>query len=161
MNFVITKDFKSPYAVATGMPHKPTALKTAKFNKGQIIKGELKKDAVGKSAFVMFKNTIVVPLDCVKQVVTKEVNMSNVTGGNTKANTSNNLSIMPFDKTPTKDEQKKRYADAIIIGAILGFIGVYYAEKQGYIQAVEQKNRVIGAVAGGLAGAYLVYRFKK
>ena len=161
MNFVITKDFKSPYAVATGMPHKPTALKTAKFNKGQIIKGELKKDGVGKSAFVMFKNTIVVPLDCVKQVVTKEVDMSNVTGG-ARANTSNGLSVkLPFDKTPTKDEQKKKYADAIIIGAILGFIGVYYAEKQGYIQAAEQKNKIIGAVAGGLAGAYLVYRFKK
>ena len=160
MNFVITKDFKSPYAVATGMPHKPTALKTAKFNKGQIIKGELKKDGVGKSAFVMFKNTIVVPLDCVKQVVTKEVDMSNVTGS-TRPNTTNNLSVMPFDKSPRKDEQKKKYADAIIIGAILGFIGVYYAEKQGYIQAAEQKNKIIGAVAGGLAGAYLVYRFKK
>jgi len=160
MNFVITKDFKSPYAVATGMPHKPTALKTAKFNKGQIIKGELKKDGMGKSAFVMFKNTIVVPLDCVKQVVTKEVDMSNVIGG-IRANTLNNSNAIPLDKTPTKDEQKKKYADAIIIGAILGFIGVYYAEKQGYIQAAEQKNRVIGAVAGGLAGAYLVYRFKK
>jgi hypothetical protein len=159
MNFVVTKDFKSPYAVATGIPHKPTALKTAKFNKGQIIKGELKKDGMGKGAFVMFKNTIVVPIDCVKQVVTKDVDMSNVTG-NPRANSNTN--VISFDKTPSKkDDKKKQYADAIIIGAILGFVGVYYAEKQGYIQAPEQKNRIIGAVVGGLAGAYLVYRFKK
>ena len=152
MNFVVTKNFKSPYAVATGLPHKPTGLKTMPFKKGQIISGELKKDGRGDTAFVMYKGTIVVPLDCVKQVVTKEVNMSNAVGPV--------RSSIVMNRPQTKVEEKNMYIDAIILGAIAGFASVYYAEKKGMIETTSMNNKIIGAALGGAAFGYLTYRFK-
>lgn len=160
MDFVVTKNFKSPYAVATGVPHKPTALKTANFKKGQIIKGDIKKDDVGNNAFVMYRNTIVVPLDCVRQVLTKEVDLKNGFSNATGSSKPLSAQAQIIKVQPPKEEVRKKYIDAIIIGGILGFVATYYAEKKGYVQP-EEKNKMIGVALGSLAGLYLVYRFKK
>lgn len=154
MNFIAIQSFKSPYVVATGLPHRPTAMKVKTFKKGEIISGELKKGADGNPNFVLYKGVIVVPLSCVKQVVTKEIDMSNVPG-----DTASKPTIKVAELS--KEDKRKRYADAIFIGGILGFGATYYAEKQGWIAPPDKKNRIVGAVIGALAGAYFIYRFKK
>jgi F0F1-type ATP synthase assembly protein I len=93
-----------------------------------------------------------VPLDCVKQVVTKEVNMSNALGPV--------RSSIVMNRPQTKTEEKNMYIDAIILGAIAGFASVYYAEKKGMIETTSMNNKIIGAALGGAAFGYLTYRFK-
>ncbi len=153
MDFVATQSFKSPYVVSTGKPHNPTAIKTLTFKKGDIIKGELKRAKDGSPSFVLHKGIVVVPLNCVKQVVTKEIDMSNAEG---------KPSVLPTNiANISKEEKKKKYLDGIIIGGLLGFLGFMYAEKQGWVQSTETKNRMYAGIAGALAGLYIVYRFPK
>ena len=71
-SFVVTKDFKTPFVQVTGMPHKPQALKFKTFRKGEIINGEL-KHVNNKPAFIMVGGQLVVPIEAVQRVVTKEV----------------------------------------------------------------------------------------
>jgi hypothetical protein len=151
MDFVATQNFKSPYVLATGKPHQPTAIKVLQFKKGDVIVGELKRDKEGKPAYILHKGIVVIPLNCVRQVLTKEINMSAVDGEKI---------TMKVNATTPSAEKKKMYMDSVIVGGILGFAVTYYAEKKGYIAVASQKNKVIGAIIGGLAGAYLVYRFK-
>ena len=162
MDFVATQNFKSPYVVSTGMPHKPTQIKTKSFRKGDIIVGEMKTDKFGKPAFVMHKGVMVVPLSCVKIVVTKDINpnvTSNAEGDNVP--TKPPVKTININKPTSETEKKKKYLDGMIIGALAGFGAAYYAEKKGWIAVPEQKNKIIGAVVGALAGAYMVFRFTK
>lgn len=153
MDFVATQNFKSPYVVSTGRTHNPTAIKTISFRKGDIIKGELKRAKDGSPAFVLHKGIVVIPLNCIKQVVTKEIDMSNAEG---------KPSTLPTNlANSSKEEKKRKYLDGIIIGGLLGFAGFIYAEKQGWVQSTETKNRLYAAIAGALAGLYIVYRFPK
>lgn len=155
MDFVATKDFVTPYVVSTGMPHKPTRICKKKFKKGEIITGEI-KTANGKPAFVLHKGVMVVPLAVVKQVITKDLDVSNAVGDNiVKSNPKVEVRL-----GDTKKDSNKQYIDALVIGAIVGFAGVLLAEKQGWIANVEQKNRLYGAIGGAILGAYIVYRKK-
>jgi len=167
MDFVATQDFKSPYVISTGMPHKPTAIKTKTFKKGEIICGEMIKKN-GKPAFVMYKSTIVVPLSCVKQVLVKDINVNNGQGSSGADGSSNSSSSSSNDNKPKvivdiksngKSVDKRKYLDAIIVGGLVGFGVTFLAEKKGWIAVASQKNKIIGAVSGALAGAYLMYRF--
>ena len=161
MDFVATQNFKSPYVVSTGMPHKPTQIKTKAFKKGEIIVGEMKTDKCGKPAFVMHKGVMVVPLSCVKIVVTKDINpnvTSNADGGDISAKPK---TIVLSKSTTSVTDKKKKYLDGMILGALAGFGATYYAEKKGWIALPEQKHKIIGAVVGALAGAYVVFRFTK
>lgn len=160
MDFVATQDFKSPYVVSTGMPHKPTQIKTKSFKKGEIIVGELKNDKYGKPAFVMHKGVMVVPLSCVKIVVTKDIN-PNVSSSADGGDISAKPKTVVVNKPTSDTEKKKKYLDGMILGALAGFGAAYYAEKKGWIAVPEQKNKIIGAVVGALAGAYMVFRFTK
>jgi hypothetical protein len=160
MDFVATQDFKSPYVVSTGMPHKPTQIKTKSFKKGEIIVGEMKTDKFGKPAFVMHKGVMVVPLSCVKIVVTKDIN-PNVSSSADGGDISAKPKTVVVNKPTSDTEKKKKYLDGMILGALAGFGAAYYAEKKGWIAVPEQKNKVIGAVIGALAGAYVVFRFTK
>jgi hypothetical protein len=156
MDFVATTDFKSPYVVSTGRPDKPTAIKVKKFKKGDIIVGEM-KHANGQPAFVLWKGVVVVPLSCVKQVITKEINTtSSVEGGEVKKETSKATTTdIKLSKNP-----KIQYMDAILLGSALGAGAAYLAEKQGWIAEPSSKNKLIGAVIGAVIMTYGVYRFK-
>jgi hypothetical protein len=149
-SYIITHDFKAPYVQITGIPHNPQAIKMKKFSKGDIIRGEL-KHANNKPAFILVNGVCVVPLDVVKELVTKEV-VSGADGNSSKESKPKSKVI----SIPTNP--KVRYADAIIIGAIIGAAGAYLAEKQGWISEPDKKNKLYGAGIGALAAAYIVYR---
>lgn len=154
--YIFTQSFKSPYVTATGMPHKPTKIQMKKFQKGEVIKGELKV-VNGKPAFILAFGTIVVPLSVVREVITKEV----VTGtdGSTVKDTGSKPSTTLAIKPAATNRIK--YLDAAIVGAVLGFSGVYLAEKKGWIAQPDKKYKIYGAIGGALAAAYIVFRFKK
>ncbi len=164
MDFVATTDFNSPYVVSTGMPHKPTQIKTQRFKKGQIITGKMIQDG-NKPAFVLWKGVVVVPLSCVKKIIVKDINLNStdtVTSsaeGDIRAEKPKVTPVSPKDKA--KAEDRKKYMDGLIIGAIVGVGGAHLAQKKGWIPVPDKKNLLIGAVIGGLLGAYLVYRLKK
>jgi hypothetical protein len=41
---------------------------------------------------------------------------------------------------------------------LVGFLGVHFAQKKGYIPDEDKKYKLYGALGVGLLGAYLVYR---
>ena len=147
-SYIFTRDYKSPMVVATGLAHNPQAIKFKKFQKGEIVRGEL-KHANNKPAFLLVNGVCVVPLDIVKELVTKEV-VSNASGPS-----SSEPKVQKI-KVPTNP--KVRYGDAMILGAIVGFVGVYVAEKQGWISEPDNKYKMYGALAGAALAAYVVYR---
>jgi len=166
MDFVATTDFKTPYVVSTGMPHKPTKIMTKNFKKGDIICGEL-KESKGKPAFVLYKGVMVIPLNVIKKVVTMDINTQTSSANGVGTSGSSEEPAVRVQQTPkTVAEAKKKaglnkYLDAVILGAILGYGVTYFAEKKGWLPtAVDQKNKLIGASIGALGGAYMVYRFK-
>jgi hypothetical protein len=147
-SYIFTKDYKSPMVVATGLAHNPQSIKFKRFQKGEIVRGEL-KHANNKPAFLLVNGVCVVPLDIVKELVTKEV-VSNASGS-----TSSEPKVKKI-KVPTNP--KVRYADAMILGAIVGVVGVYVAEKQGWIAEPDRKYKLYGALGGAVLAAYIVYR---
>ncbi len=151
-DYVITQDFKSPYVVSTGMAHKPTEIKAIHFKKGQVIQGELKTSG-GKPSFVLYKGVVVVPCSMVRKVETKQIVVSNASGDDNKAAESKKQVAVIKNK-------KTRYIDAMIVGAIAGFGGTYFAEKKGWLKTVETKNRLIGMAIGAAAAMYVAYRIK-
>lgn len=151
-SYVLVQDFKAPYVIATGMPHKPSKIMLKKYVKGEIITGEL-KTAKGKPVIVLVNGVIPIPITMLKEVVTKEIiNGANGTQSTTKINPSQ--SIVIAKKTNT------RYFDAGILGAILGVGAAYLAEKQGWIAQPDKKNKLYGAAIGAVLAMYLVYRKK-
>ena len=167
MDFLVKKDFKTPYIIATGQPHRPTEVKVKLFKKGQIVSGEIQKTN-GKASYVLHKGSMVIPLSCIDKVVTQkitnQIEVSSAEGDTKQATSTGKITIDPKGKgipvtTASSDEKKKKYLDAIIVGAVIGVVGVFYAEKKAWLPNVEQKNKIIGGLVGALAGAYLVYRF--
>ena len=150
-SYIITENIKSPYVQVTGLPHKPQAIKFKQFSKGQIVKGEM-KHANNQPAFLLVDGVCVVPVSYVKEVVTKEV--TSEAAGPSKE-------TQPV-KADTKFSLRNpiQYADAVIIGALVGIAAVYIAEKQKWIETPDKKNKLYGAGIGALAGLYLRYRFK-
>jgi hypothetical protein len=148
-SYIVTQSFKTPLVRVTGMAHKPQEIRFKQFRKGDIVKGEL-KHANNKPAFVLVGSQLVVPLNAVKELVTKEI----VSSADGESKPQEKVKI-----TPNKDP-KMKYLDAVILGGLAGFGGVYLAEKQGWIPNVDKKNRIYGALVGAAAGLYLVYRFK-
>lgn len=152
-SYIVTQDFKTPYVVNTGQPHRPTEIKAKCFKRGQIINGEM-KHANNQPAFVLVKGTLVVPLSVVKEVIAKDIN-SGADGVNvSNMNTSASKTIV-VDKNP-----KMKYFDAAIIGALLGVGAVYLAQKKAWIKIPDKKNFLYGAGIGALAGFYIMYRQK-
>lgn len=152
--YIATHDFKAPYVEVTGMPHNPQQVKFKTFRKGQQFRGEL-KHANNKPAFILAENNAIVGLDTVKEIVTKQV------GSETRANEMSSFNGSPTGETkkvtvPTNP--KVRYIDAMLLGALVGVVGVVIAEKQGWITEPDRKYKLYGALAGGLAAAYIVYR---
>lgn len=157
MDFVANQDFSTPYVIATGQPHRPTQICKKKFKKGDIITGEI-KTANGKPSFVLHKGTMMIPLSCVKQIVVKDIVISNADGDDKVAKTNPKVEVKTITPQATKN---KKYIDGIVIGAIAGFGGTILAEKQGWIKEINKKNRIYGAVIGAVIGCYVVYKMKK
>jgi hypothetical protein len=147
-SYIFTKDFKSPMVVATGLAHNPQSIKFKRFQKGQIVRGEI-KHANNKPAFILVNGVCVVPLDVVKELVTKAV-VSNADGGSDAPKKAKKVVV------PTNP--KVRYVDAMILGAIVGALGVYLAEKQGWIGEPDRKYKLYGALGGAALASYIVYR---
>jgi hypothetical protein len=150
-SYIVTQNFKSPIVRVTGMPHKPQEIRFKKFIKGDIIKGEL-KHANNQPAFILVGGACVVPLNVVKELVTKEI-VSDANGESTEAN-KKEVKIVP------NQGPRMKYLDAVIIGGALGAGAAFLAEKQGWIAMPDKKNKIYGAVIGAAIGLYMVYRFK-
>lgn len=147
--YIITKDVKVPIVVTQGMAHRPAQIRYKLYRKGEMVQGEL-KHSNNKPTFVLVGAMGVIPLDCVQEVTSIPV-----------ANTEN-VSSADATNEPKKDvvtvNPKVKYGDAMIIGALVGFLGVHFAQKYEYINAEDNKLKLYGAIGGGLLGMYLVYR---
>jgi len=146
--YIVTRDFQAPYVVATGIMHKPQRVEYKKFRKGQIIKGVM-KFSNGKPAFVLVGGVLPVEIGCLADITTNEIVVSNVEG--------------PTDQKPLKDKvtnlnPKVKFIDAMLIGALVGAVGIHLAEKKGLIKTPDEKNKIYGAIVGGLLAWYIVYR---
>jgi hypothetical protein len=155
MDFVATTDFVTPYVVATGMPHKPTRICKKQFKKGEIITGEI-KTVKGEPSFVLHKGVMVIPFSCIKQVITKDIQVSNF---DNKVIKDKNPTVEVKVPATSKDK-KKQMLDMILLGAIVGFGAVILAEKQGWIEGEDKKNRLYGGLVGAFLGGYYIYRQK-
>ena len=145
--FILSQDYKSPYMVITGMAHKPHQVEYKAFKKGQAITGRVHHKN-GKPAFVMVGGALVFPLNVLKEAVVKEQILSNAEGKKEET-----VSITK------KSGDKFKYIDAAILGGLLGFGAVWYAEKKAWIPVGDKKNKIIGVAIGAALTAYLVYRF--
>jgi hypothetical protein len=155
-SYILTNDYKAPYVTATGMPHNPSALRFKQFRKGQIIKGEL-KHANNKPAFLLVNGVCVVPLDVVKELVTKDV----ISHSDGEGSIKNSVTKAIGGSSKTNSNPKVRYIDALLLGGLVGFGAVILAEKQGWLGAeTDKKYRLYGALGAGLLAMYVVYRSK-
>lgn len=157
MDFVATQEFETPYVIATGQPHRPTQICKKKFKKGEIITGEI-KTAKGKPSFVLHKGVMLIPLSCVKQVITRDITVgadSAVSDNTIKANPKVEVRTIK-----TSDQKNKDYFGGVLIGGALGLAGAILAEKQEWIPA-EKKNKMYGIIAGALIGIYFIYKKNK
>lgn len=148
--YIFTHDCKAPYVEITGKPHSPQEIKMLKFRRGDQVKGEL-KHANNKPAFILGPKNAIIPLDVVKELVTKSVI------GDTAAMASSSFTG-PKKPVALPTNPKIRYMDAMLIGAGLGLVAVILAEKQGWIAEPDSKYKWYGAAAGAAAAAYIVYR---
>jgi ABC-type enterobactin transport system permease subunit len=151
-SYVFKQDFKAPYVVATGLPHRPTKIMLKKYKQGQIIQGQMVM-AKGKPSVLLVSGVIPIPLTVIREVVTKEILQSNASGNPT---TTTNLSsaVVVGKKSNT------RYIDAAILGAILGLGAAYLAEKQNLLGQPDKKNKLYGAAIGAVLAMYIIYRKK-
>jgi hypothetical protein len=153
-SYVVIKDFQTPQVFQTGYSHSPAKIGWRRFKKGALVKGEL-KTADGKPAFILVGKMTVVPIECVKEVVTKDVNTSNFVSDENASKESPDKVKEYMQKTAPKVQ----YMDAILIGALVGGIGWYFAEKKGWVDNLNPKNRLYAAGAGALLAGYFVYRY--
>jgi hypothetical protein len=156
MDFVATTDFVTPYVIATGQPHKPTQICKKQFKKGDIITGEV-KTVKGKPSFVLHKGVMVIPFSCVKQVVVKDIVLSNLDGTSDSVAKTNPKVELKVIKT--SDQKNRDYFGGVLIGGALGFGAVILAEKQEWL-APDKKNKMYGIIAGAVIGVYCIYRKK-
>jgi len=147
--YVITKDVKVPLVVNSGQAHRPAQIRYKVYRRGEQVQGEL-KHSDNKPAFVLVGQMGVLPLNCVQEVTSVPVT-SNADGATDKKEEK---------QVEVKKDTKVQYGDAMIIGALVGFVGVFMAQKYGYLDQENKKFRLYGALGGGLLGVYLVYRNK-
>jgi hypothetical protein len=162
-SYVLTADFRAPYVVATGHPKNPQQIKTKMFREGEIVKGEL-KHANNQPAFILVAGTLVIPVDCIKELTTRAIVEDDkiVPAEVVEEKTTNEVVIKTDSakKSMLKSSNPKvKYMDAIIIGGIAGLGGIYLAGKQGWIAEIDKKHYLYGGLVGAVLGAYLVYRF--
>ncbi len=153
-DFVVTQDFKTPKVTSTGNNRQPTRIDFKYFKKGSVIKGFLHTDKSGNPDVLMIHDgTLAVPLDVIKKVVVKDIQTSGFDGP--AKSDKPKVSLKPKDT-------KTRYLDAFVAGAIAGLILTIVSEKKGWLALNEEspyQNKLIGAAAGSVIAAFIVYRF--
>lgn len=153
--YVVVKDFQTPQVFQTGYSHSPAKIGWRRLKKGQMIKGEMKTEN-GKPAFILMGKMTVVPINCVKEVVTK--NVENTSGF------SDDDSAAPPKTDKVKEYMKKtqpkiQYMDAILLGAVVGGVGWWYAERQGWVDNINPKAKIVAAGVGAGVAWYFIYRY--
>lgn len=147
--YILTKDLKTPFVIHTNQPHNPQVIKYKNFKAGQYVKGILNlKD--GKPDFVLVAKRLVIPITALKEVVTKEI----VSGGDGK------VAIKKIEESVKTGKASIKYADAVIVGALIGVGAVYLAEKKQWIATPDKKNMLYGAAIGAALLGYIVYRIR-
>jgi ABC-type enterobactin transport system permease subunit len=151
-SYVFKQDFKAPYVVSTGLPHRPTKIMLKKYKRGQIIQGQMVM-AKGKPSVLLVSGVIPIPLTVIREVITKEIVQSNASG--TPTTTTNLSSAVVVGK-----KSNTRYIDAAILGAILGLGAAYFLEKRNLLGQPDKKNKLYGAAIGAVLAMYFIYRKK-
>ncbi len=149
-SFIINKVVRTPYVVDTNLPHKPRLIKYKKFKPGDMITGTGKCNPHGKPMFVLVGGTLVIPMDAVSELVTKEI-VSDFSGKS---------DVKKVTEAVKKGNPKTKYIDGAIIGAVLGLGVVILAEKRQWISVPTKQNKIYGAVIGAGILAYIVYRIR-
>jgi hypothetical protein len=149
--YIFTHDCKTPYVEITGKPHMPQEIKFLKFRRGDQVRGEL-KHANNKPAFILGPKNAIIPMDCVKELVTKAV------VGDTPTMAASSFNGAQTTKTAVPTNPKVRYIDAMLLGGAVGLVAVVVAEKQGWIAESDPKYKWYGALVGAVGAAYIVYR---
>ncbi len=146
----MTKTVKTPYVINTPFPHKPTAIKYKEFKEGQTVKGVIQYRG-GKPAYIVVKRVFIIPINAVKELVTREVETSDNFTGNAKQ------SLETFAKT---GNPKIKYMDAALAGAVVGLAAVWFAQKKNWLTPPDKKNYGYGALGGAAIFTYIVYRIR-
>jgi hypothetical protein len=152
--YIISNTVKVPFVVNSGQAHRPPQIKFRTFKKGEMVQGEL-KHSNNKPSFILVGKMGVIPLECVQEVNSTPIAVP------TTSNASGDTAVETADEKNKEviiENPKIRYADAFLIGALVGFLGVHFAQKKGYIPDEDKKYKLYGALGVGLLGAYLVYR---
>jgi hypothetical protein len=149
--YIFTHDCKAPYVEVTGIPHKPQDIKFLKFRRGDQVRGEM-KHANNKPAFILGPKNAIIPIDVVKELVTKAV------VGDTQTMAASSFDASAQAKKTVPSNPKVRYIDAMLLGAVVGLVAVIIAEKQGWIAEPDSKYKWYGAGLGAAAAGYIVYR---
>lgn len=149
--YIFTHDCKAPYVEITGKPHNPQEVKFLKFRRGDQVRGEI-KHSNNKPAFILGPKNAIIPLDVVKELVTKAV------VGDTSQLASSSFDASTQAKKTVPSNPKVRYIDAMLLGAVVGIVAVIVAEKQGWIAEPDSKYKWYGAGLGAVAAGYIVYR---
>lgn len=147
--YIITKDVKVPIVVNSGQAHRPAQIRYKTYRKGEMVQGEL-KHSNNQPAFVLVGKMGVIPLNCVQEVTSIPVSNADGTATSETGETKKEVVV--------QTNPKVKYGDALIIGALVGFVGVHLAQKYNYINSEDNKLKLYGALGGGLLGMYLVYR---
>lgn len=156
-SYIVTKQFDAPYVVGTGMAHKPTRINKRTFKKGQVITKGIMQYANGQPAFLLVSGVMPIPLECIKEVVAKDVVSSSFDGPTTSAPKTKEPKKIKSPLPPSSNP-KVKYIDALLIGGLAGLVGVHFAQKKGYITNPDPKFKLYGALGGGLLAWYVVYR---
>lgn len=148
--YSLNRDIKAPYVLSTGGNNRPPKVVYKSFKKGQLVNGVMKQ-VNGKPAFILINGVIPIEAHYLQEVVTKDI-VSSADGATEKKST-------PIDSSLNHANPKIKYIDALIVGGVLGFLAVHFAEKKGYIEATDEKNKLYGACAGAILAMYGVYRY--
>jgi hypothetical protein len=154
-SYIVTKKFDAPYVVGTGMAHRPTRVQKRTFRKGQVITNGVMQYTNGQPAFLLVHGVMPIPLECIKEVVAKDVVSSSFEGQSAPKTKEPKKIKSPL---PPSSNPKVKYIDALLIGGLVGLVGVHLAQKKGYLPCQDPKCKLYGALAGGLIAWYVVYR---
>jgi uncharacterized membrane protein YeaQ/YmgE (transglycosylase-associated protein family) len=167
-SYVLNQDFATPYVIATGMAHNPQQIKVKKFKKGDIVKGEL-KHANNQPAFVLVQGTLVLPLEVIKELVTKaiidndtppipieDLDMISKNSDDVVVSNKKKSAMMPLKSS----NPKVNYIDSMIIGGIAGLGAMYLVKRQNWIEEFNNKYYLYAGLVGASLGAYIVYRVR-
>lgn len=150
----MTQNYKMPVVPQGQQAHKQAEVRFKTLRKGAVVVGEL-KHANNQPAFILVGRTGVIPLNFVQEINTSPIAMPETKEAENQSSAEGKLKEFISPSNP-----KVKYGDAMLIGALVGFIGVHVAQKYEYLPADDKKYKLFGALAGGLLGVYLVYRSK-